>query len=62
MYINKSKEQGNPRERSMEPENSNLNLMTKYPASKARKRDAAKTTKKTNKCGVVGNSIIIVES
>ena len=51
MYLNKyiqriqPKEQGNPRERSMEPENSNQNLITKYPASKARKRDAAKTTK-----------------
>ena len=37
----------NPRERekSMERENSSQNLITKYPASKTRKRDAAKTTK-----------------
>ena len=40
-----SKEQGNSRERNMEPENTNQNLITKCPAPRP-KRDVAKTTKK----------------
>ena len=40
-----SKEQGNPRERSMESENTNQNLITKCPSPRP-KRDVAKTTKK----------------
>jgi hypothetical protein len=55
------KNQENPRE-SMEPENSNQKLITKYPAPNARKRDVAKTATKTKyRLEVAANSIIVME-
>ena len=51
-----------PRE-SMEPlENSIQELVAKsYPASKARKRDATKTTNQKNRLELAGYSIVVIE-
>ena len=50
-----------PRERHMEPENSNQGLITKYSAPKDEERCSKNKKKKQKKLEVSGNSIIIAE-
>ena len=54
------KEQGKPRERSMEPRTQTQKLITKYPAPKSSKESCNKN-KKINRLEVAGNSIIVAE-
>ena len=54
-------EQGKTERKYGTTEELNLKLVAKYPASKARQRDEAKTTNQKNRLEVVGYSIVVIE-
>ena len=61
IFIFDPKNKEKPRE-SLEPlENSIQKSITKYPSTKARKRDVAKTTNQKNRLEVAGYSIVVME-